>query len=213
MTRVVDPPTDTDRDDSDVLGVLLAAGRSSRYGTANKLLAPVDGEPIVRHALHSLVAGGVDDVLAIVGFEGDRVAGALGAVETVRNDDWRDGIGTAVARGAREAAASEADAVVFALGDMPWVDPASVQALLDAYHAGGGTALAAAYRGQRGNPVLFDRAHFDALEALDGRTGGRAVFEAAADSVFVETGDPGVCRDVDRPDDLDVGPGERRQDN
>lgn len=212
MTRVVDSPSETDRGDSHVLGVLLAAGDSSRYGATNKLLDAVDGEPIVRHALDALVAGGVDDVLAIVGFEADRVADALGDVAVVRNDDWQDGIGTSVALGAREAAASDADAVVFALGDMPWVDPASVAALLDAYDAGIGGALAAAYRGQRGNPVLFDRSHFDALAALAGQRGGAAVFADADGAALVETGDPGVCRDVDEPADLDASRG-RRQDS
>lgn len=213
VTRVVAPPAETDRGESHVLGVLLAAGASTRYGAANKLLATLDGDPVVRRALDSLVAGGVDDVLAVVGFEADRVADALGDVAVVRNDDWQDGIGTAVSRGAREATASEADAVVFALGDMPWVDPDSVTALLNAAHVGMASALAAAYRGQRGNPVLFDRQHFETLAALDGATGGAAVFDAAEDSALVETGDPGVCRDIDRPGDLDASRRERRQDS
>lgn len=213
MTRVADPPFETDRGDSHVHGVLLAAGRSSRYGTANKLLDTVDGQPIVRHALDSLVAGGVDDVLAVVGYEADRVEGVLGDTEVVRNDDWQDGIGTSVALGARKAAATDADAAVFALGDMPWVDPASVAALLDAFDADSGSVLAAAYQGQRGNPVLFDRAHFESLAALDGETGGAAVFEMADDAALVETGDPGVCRDIDEPGDLDTGRRERQQDS
>ena len=105
--------------------------------------------------------------------------------------------GVAWARGA-----ADADAVVFALGDMPRVRPETVDRLAAAWRDGRGSALAAAHDGQRGNPVLFDSRHFDALAAVSGDTGGRSVFENAADSAVVETDDPGVRRDVDTRADL-----------
>ena len=91
---------------------------------------------------------------------------------------------------------------MFALGDMPAVRSATVDALVAAYRAEVGDALAAAYQGQRGNPVLFGRRHFDALADVDGDTGGRAVLLESDDAALVETGDPGVVADVDEPGDL-----------
>ena len=207
---VVEPPLGADEvDDSGtdspaVSGVLLAAGTSSRFGEANKLLATVDGEPLVRRAVAPLLAADLHEIVVVLGHEADAVRDALAdlPVEFVVNEDYADGQATSVRTGVR-AVDEAAAAALFALGDMPRVDPGTVDRLVAAYREGRGSALAAGYDGRRGNPVLFDGRHFDALAAVAGDTGGRAVFERAADSAVVETGDPGVRADVDTPADLD----------
>ncbi len=182
-------------------GILLAAGTGSRFGEKNKLLVRIDGTPLVRLAAESLVASKVDPVVVVVGFQADRVRAALEGltVEIVHNPDFRDGQATSV-RTAVNAIRGRVDAAVFALGDMPFVEPQSIDALVSAYRAGEGDALAAAYDGERGNPALLDRSHFDALVNLEGDIGGREILKASG--TLIETGDPGVRRDIDRPDDL-----------
>jgi molybdenum cofactor cytidylyltransferase len=187
-----------------VAGVLLAAGTSSRFDGANKLLARVDDETIVRRAARTLATAGLSPLVAVVGHEGNRVASAVDGLgfEVVHNDAYGHGQSTSVAAGVG-ALGPDVDAAVFALGDMPLVHPASVVALVAAYRAGAGTALAAACEGERGNPVLFDARHFPALADVTGDTGGRAILLEGADSALVETGDPGVLRDVDTRSDLE----------
>ncbi|NGM70853.1 nucleotidyltransferase family protein [Natronolimnobius sp. AArcel1] len=184
-----------------VAAILLAAGTSSRFDGANKLLVPVDGTPIVRHAGRTLEAAPVEPVVAVLGHDADAVGDALAGLdlETVTNPAYGDGQSTSVRCGL-EAIPEQADAVMIALGDMPFVDPASITALVDAYRAGAGDALAAANNSERGNPVLFDRQYFSALAALEGDIGGRAILER--EGALVETGDPGVRRDVDRRVDI-----------
>ncbi|WP_336037908.1 nucleotidyltransferase family protein [Halobacterium yunchengense] len=205
---VVDPP-DARTGDATVAGVLLAAGTSSRFGGDNKLLASVDGEPMVRRSARTLLDAGLDRVLVVVGHEADRVRAALAdaPVEFVENADYASGQASSVRAAVRALAGADGDdasvdAAVFALGDMPYVDPGSVRALVAAYEAGAGSALAAGVRGERGNPVLFDSRHFPALADREGDAGGRAVLLDAEDAAVVETGDPGVRRDVDEPGDL-----------
>lgn len=202
---VVEPPAGDDVEGSDagepmIPGLVLAAGEGTRFGSDNKLLAPVGGEPIVVRAVGTLLAAEVDPVTVVVGHEADRVRAALSKlpVRTVENPRYREGQATSVRAGI-EALPGDAPAVVVALGDMPFVDPGTVDALCRAYRAGSGTALAAAVDGQRGNPVLFDRQHFDALVDLEGDVGGRGILRE--EGVLVETGDPGVLRDVDWPAD------------
>ncbi|WP_380675418.1 nucleotidyltransferase family protein [Salinigranum sp. GCM10025319] len=202
-----DAPGDRDaRAEPRVAGVLLAAGTGSRFGDANKLLATLDGEPIVRHAARTLVDAGLDPLVVVVGYESERVAAALDGLgvefEIVENEAYREGQATSVRAGV--AALASVDAAVFALGDMPRVDPASVRALVDVFRSGEWTALAAAFEGERGNPVLFDRRHFDALADVSGDRGGRRILLSGEGSVLVETGDPGVRRDVDIPKDIDA---------
>lgn len=199
---VVDPGAPTDPDGEDVAGVLLAAGESERFDGESKLLAELDGAPVVARAARSLTDSAVERVIAVVGHEGDRVRAALpDAVEAVVNPDYGAGQATSVGAGIR--AAGNAEAVVVALGDMPRVRSASVDRLLAAFRAGLGDPLAAAHDGRRGNPVLFGAGHFETLAALEGDGGGRSVVLSAADAALVATGDPGVTRDVDSAADLE----------
>ena len=205
---VVDPPAtvaDPVRE-GPVAGVLLAAGTSSRFGDRNKLLADLDGMPLVRHAATTLREAQVDPLVVVVGEDADRVRRALDGLDAVVVDNpaYERGQATSVRAGVRALADTGTDVAgaVFALGDMPFVAPASVDALVAAYRAGEGAALAAAHEGQRGNPVLFDARYFDALADIDGDVGGREILLEGEASVLIETGDPGVLADVDTDEDL-----------
>ena len=200
-------------------GVVLAAGLSSRFGGGDKLLATLEGDPLVVHAVRTLTGADLDAVAAVVdptsdvsraleaaGFADNGVGDTDAGVDValVENPDAAAGQATSVRHGvawARDEA--DADAAVFALGDMPRVRPETVDRLVTAWRDGRGSALAAAHDGRRGNPVLFEARHFDALAGVSGDTGGRPVLESAADSALVETGDPGVRRDVDTRADLE----------
>jgi molybdenum cofactor cytidylyltransferase len=185
-----------------VVGVLLAAGTASRFGDDQKLLAGLDGEPLVRHAARTLLDADLDGVVAVLGHERERVAAALpDGTETVHNPDYADGQATTVARGARAAADRGAAGAVFALGDMPCIDPGTVPALVDAFGRTGTDIVVPTYEGRRGNPVLFGAAHFDALQGVSGDRGGRALFDSyPVERVAVD--DAGIHLDIDTDDDL-----------
>jgi molybdenum cofactor cytidylyltransferase len=204
---VLDPaelPGPADRPDAAVHAVVLAAGTSSRFGANNKLLEAVDGEPIVVQSTRALLAADLAAVTVVVGHEADRVRAALADldVDVRHNRAFADGQSTSVATGVAAARDAGADAVVLALGDMPDVSFDAVDALVDAYRKGAGSALAVACEGHRGNPVLFDGEYFDGLADVDGDVGGREILLGEDDAAAVETGDPGVLYDVDRPEDL-----------
>ncbi|MFB6298003.1 MAG: NTP transferase domain-containing protein [Salinirussus sp.] len=189
--------------DESVGGVLLAAGMGTRFEAGNKLLAAVDGVPIVRRAARSLVVSSVAGVTAVVGHDAEAVRGALAGLDlSIRhNPDYERGQSTSVGTGVEAARQRGWDACLFALGDMPAVSPATVDTLVGAYREGRGTVLAPAYDGMRGNPVLFDGRHYGELTAVTGDRGGRAIIEEQGTLVPVD--DPGVRRDVDRTEDLD----------
>ena len=214
MTRealpVVEPPFSVDDSDvatsqSTVVGVVLAAGRSSRYGEANKLLVEWKGTPLVSHATETVSRSAVDATVVVVGEERERVQAAVADSDAavVYNDAYSAGQSTSVCRGLEVAREFDADAVVFTLGDMPTVDVESLDLLVAAYRADVGDALAAACSGVRGNPVLFGCRHFEALAEVTGDIGGREIFRADDSAALVETGDPGVLVDVDYPSDIE----------
>jgi molybdenum cofactor cytidylyltransferase len=183
--------------------VLLAAGLGTRFESGNKLLATLGGVPIVRRAAETLLVSSVTDVVAVLGHEATAVGEALDGLElTVRiNDNYREGQSTSVATGVGAARDRGWDAAIFALGDMPAVDPATVDALLSAYAEGAGSVLAPSHGGSRGNPVLFDDEYFDALADVSGDRGGREIIESSGRLLPVD--DPGIHQDVDRDRDLE----------
>ena len=186
-----------------VVGVLLAAGGSSRFGERNKLLAEIDGEPLVRRAARTLLDSRVSRVVAVLGHQSSTVSDALADFDVafVANDAYERGLSTSVERGARVAADGDADAAIFLPGDMPFVESATVDLLVDCFAGGVADAVAAAYEGQRGNPVLFGADHFDALCVVEGDVGGRDIL--LDDGVLLDTDDAGVVTDIDTQDDLE----------
>ncbi|WP_435068755.1 nucleotidyltransferase family protein [Haloplanus sp. C73] len=194
------PPFDPSQAAS-VAGVVLAAGTSSRYGGANKLLARLDGDPLVARSVRAFLDAPVDPVVVVVGHERERVRAALpDGVRTVHNPAYADGQSTSVRTGV-DAIADDSDAVVVGLGDMPFVSAETVATLERAFRAGVGDPLVAAVDGQRGNPVCFGAQWFDDLRSVGGDVGGRHLLREASTTALVETGDPGVRRDIDRPED------------
>lgn len=186
-------------------GVILAAGKGTRFEGGNKLLADVEGTPIVRRAAETLCQSSLDDIVAVVGHEGDRVAAALADLDlSIRdNENYAAGQSVSVRLGVDAARDADWDAIVFMLGDMPFVRPPTVDALRTAYATGDGSIVVPTYEGQRGNPVLFGRQHYDALSAVSGDRGGRDLIENHENTVFIDVDDPGVTRDIDSQRDLE----------
>ena len=159
---------------------------------------------MVRQAVDPFLAADLDAVFVIVGNEDDQVANALvdQPIEIVPNPNWEEGQSTSLRAGVRAAMETDADAIVFGLGDMPWITAGTVESLIETYRRYDAPIIAAAYNGKRGNPVLFTRTVFDNLLAVRGDTGGRELILSTSNAVAVETEDPGVIRDIDRQEDM-----------
>jgi molybdenum cofactor cytidylyltransferase len=184
-----------------IVGVLLAAGSSSRFG-GGKLLAPLeDGAPLGVRALSNLAAC-VDSVVAVVRPDDVALARALadhGASVTVC-PYAANGMGQSLAWVIR--ATPLAKAWLVALADMPWIRNATLRSVVDALEAG--VALTApAHQGVRGHPVGFSRRYFGELAALSGDDGAKELVRRHAQELqIIETDDPGTSCDVDTPADL-----------
>lgn len=196
-----------------VVGVLLAAGRGTRFEDGSKLLASVEAaseagatgpELMVRLATRRLVDSPVGTATAVLGHEATAVERALEGleIETVRNPDYESGQSSSVAVGVEWARERDADAVLFALGDMPWVEPETYRRIVDRWQETEASIVAPEHDGQRGNPVLFGAVHFDALAAVSGDIGGRELIEQHPVE-WVAVDGPGIHRDVDRVADLE----------
>lgn len=197
----VEPPFERETTDPTIAGIVLAAGTSSRFGSRNKLLTPIDGRPLVQQAV-ATVREVLPEVVVVVGHEATKVRGTMTGLDVtcVENPDYMTGQASSVRRGINEVSPG-ADGALIHLGDMPSVQPATIGSLVDAFAAGIGDPVVAATDGRRGNPVLFGRQHFARLREVSGDIGGRAVIHSSDQAVLVNTNDPGVHRDIDKPTD------------
>ncbi|MEX0590884.1 MAG: molybdopterin-binding/glycosyltransferase family 2 protein [Xanthobacteraceae bacterium] len=185
--------------------LILAAGRGTRMGGSNKLLAEVGGKPIVRQAVEAAIASKALPVVVVTGHEGDRIAAALKGldIKRVHNPDFAEGLSTSLKAGLA-ALPAETDAVVVALGDMPDVTGALIDKLAQAIDPARGALIAVPTRdGRRGNPVVWSRRFFEDLGRLDGDTGARHLIVQNNDAVVeVPVDDEAAFHDIDTPEAL-----------
>jgi molybdenum cofactor cytidylyltransferase len=184
-----------------VAALLLAAGRSSRMGSANKLLAEFDGIPLVRRSAETLLAAGLP-VTVVVGHQAGRLRDALEGLDVaiVENPDYADGLSTSIRAGVAMLP-DEADGVLIALADMPAVDADAIGRLSEAFSREGGTSVVrATHGGVRGNPVILPKSLFPAALRLEGDVGARHLVETGGVPVRdVEIG-AAASVDVDTPE-------------
>ncbi|WP_029031161.1 nucleotidyltransferase family protein [Salinarimonas rosea] len=184
-----------------VAAIVLAAGRGSRFGEAPKLLATLDGVPLVRRVAQAALASRADPVIVVVGRRGEDVAAALAglAVRIVDNPAWDEGLSTSLQAGFA-ALPDDAHAAIVCLGDMPLVTPALVDALVAAFdETSGAAAVVPVHAGERGNPVLLARRLAPEIADLAGDRGAGPLLKGRADVRELDWGDASILRDVDTP--------------
>lgn len=186
---------------TDIVGVLLAAGSARRFG-AHKLMHPLaDGTPVAVAAARALVEV-LPKVVAVLRPGDQALATALAAagVTVVDNPRAEQGMGSSLAAGVK--ASPDAAGWLIALGDMPWIQSATIQALAERLRAGA-SLVAPRCAGRRGHPVGFEARWGGALGTLTGDQGARELLRSHADELqWLDTEDSGVLADIDHPADL-----------
>ncbi len=185
-----------------IVGLLLAAGSSRRFG-ADKLLQPLaNGEYMVTASARRLAAA-TDRTIVLVRPGQPALSAALEKldIEIVEVENAASGMGVTLAAGVR--ATPQAAGWVVALGDMPYVAEDSLHRVCTALRAGASIA-APFYGGKRGHPVGFSQQWFDALLSLSGDEGARYLLLAHREAISrISVEDPGCLLDVDTPGDLE----------
>jgi molybdenum cofactor cytidylyltransferase len=187
--------------DLNIVGLLLAAGSATRFGSDKLRHELPHGVSIAVQAARHLKLE-IPRVVAVVRPGSEELAQALTAenCEVVTCHNAADGMGASLACAA--AAAGEADGYLIALADMPFLRRTTIAAVREALVAG--APLAAPYfRARRGHPVGLSRRFFQELLTLRGDEGAKRVIAANEKQlVKIPVGDPGALRDIDRPEDL-----------
>ena len=176
-------------------------------GAANKLLAPLDGRPMICHAVETALVAALDPVLVVLGHQAEAVEAAVSgrAAAFIRNPCFADGLSTSLKAGLA-ALAPDIDGAMVLLGDMPDVRPGLIARMAEAFDPARGRAIVAPTRGGRqGNPVLWSRVFFPVIRAhVHGDCGAKPLIARYAHwLVEIEAEDDAVFADLDTPEALD----------
>jgi molybdenum cofactor cytidylyltransferase len=190
---------------------VLAAGASSRFragggSDATKLVAKLDGKPIVRRVAEAALAAKARPIVVVTGYARDAIEGTLADLdlELAFNPNFATGLASSLKAGLSSMPPDVAGALVL-LGDMPWIEPRLIDALIEAFVVRKDALAAVPSReGRRGNPVLLGRGLFEAAMRLESDEGARRLIGAlgANELAEVEAADVSVTFDIDTPDDL-----------
>src|SRR6202171_2367091 len=190
-----------------VVAIVLAAGRSTRMGGPNKLLAELDGKKLVRIVAEQALASKAMDVIVVTGHQADLVEQALAGlkVKFVRNPDFAGGLASSVKSGIA-AVPANADGAVICLGDMPLMSAQLIDRLIETFAPDRGQLIAVPVSdGRRGNPVLWARRFFRELMTLDGDVGARHLIAKHAEAVAeVPVEGESAFLDIDTPQALEA---------
>ncbi len=185
--------------------VVLAAGRSTRMGGPNKLLAEIRGRPLVRIVVEEALASHAKPVIVVVGHQRGEVEKVLAdlPVQLIYNPDFAQGLGTSLKAGIA-AVPAEADGAIVCLADMPQVDASLLNRLIAAFDPDRGALIVMpTVEGRRGNPVLWSRRFFPDLMAIEGDVGARHFIARYGEAVVeVPLEGKAALVDVDTPEAL-----------
>lgn len=185
-------------DSARIIGILLAAGNSSRFGS-NKLLYPFRDSCIVLQAAANLAAA-CEQMLVVCNDTQVEQRLKQANYTVVNCHQAAEGLSASIACGIR--AAADADGWLIALGDMPCIQPASISQVLETIRQHQGI-VAPMYKNQRGHPVGFSQAYARRLLALSGDRGaGQLISQRQEDFIGIAVTDSGVIMDIDQPEDL-----------
>jgi molybdenum cofactor cytidylyltransferase len=194
-------PSRAETDSPQIGGVILAAGGARRFG-AQKLLAPLDGRPLIQHVIDAANASALEDVALVVGPSAKDLVGELnvGRARVVRNLDPSRGLASSLQIGLRSLD-QHLHAALVLLGDVPGVTTALIDELISRGRETRATAIVSVWRGRRSPPVLLHKSQWAAAFALQGDIGMRDVLRDRDVVEFAVTDALGSLEDIDTPAD------------
>ncbi len=185
-----------------IASVVLAAGRSTRMGPVNKMLADIAGQPMVRRVAEAALTSRARPVAVVTGHMAAEVSSALAGLDVtlVANPDYATGLASSLKAGIR-ALSPSCDGALILLGDMPQIAPEHLDALVAAFAPD--AIVVPVHGGRQGNPVLWPAKYFSELLQLDGDAGAKRLIGTHAAHVReVDLDTDAIFADIDTPEAL-----------
>jgi molybdenum cofactor cytidylyltransferase len=183
--------------------IILAAGNSSRFGSAKQLLQ-FNNKTLLQHAIDEAIDSGAEPIVIVTGAHANEVSKAIKNenVDIVLNEEWEEGMASGIVAGLKKAITlnNDIENAIIAVCDQPFISSALFQQLYKVQNESVKHIVASAYANTIGTPVLFTQKYFDALMSLQGDEGAKKILLANKDDVSTIDFPQGNI-DIDTQDD------------
>ena len=191
-----------------IMGIILAAGNSTRMGKDNKLLRNVGGASLVRNTAIEMLSSDLDCCSIVLGYQSDKVAAVIKdlSINLILNPLWEEGQASSLKAALNSLDTSYSDLLVM-LGDLPGVTSKHINKIIEEHlltNNRKSKITIPSFNGRKGNPVIWGRSFFPDLSNLQGDVGGRALFSQHPAAInLLDMEDPAVVTDTDTPEDFE----------
>ena len=191
-----------------IMGVILAAGNSTRMGKDNKLLRNVGDASLVRNTAVEMLNSDVDSCSIVLGYQSDKVAEVIKDlnINLILNPFWQEGQASSLKAALNTLDDTYSDLLIM-LGDLPGVKSRHINRVIEEHlltNNRRSKITIPSFNGKKGNPVIWGRSFFPDLSNLEGDVGGRALFNHHPAAInLLDMDDPAVVTDTDTPEDFE----------
>ena len=187
-----------------ISAILLAAGQSKRMNGENKLTKEIQGAPLIKHSVKSILASSIDELIVVLGHQKETIEKLINKNEEIKfvfNKDFESGIASSIKTGLNNLS-EKTEAFFICLGDMPMVNPNIYNQLIKSINKR--EIIVPTYKGQQGNPVLFAKSMREKIINISGDVGAKKILELNKDKILnLEINDQCVTKDFNTQDSFD----------
>jgi molybdenum cofactor cytidylyltransferase len=189
-----------------IRSIILAAGESKRMGFP-KMLLRFNGKTMIENVMDNVKESDSDSILVVLGAAMEDIIGIVGRydVKYCYNENYKAGMLSSVQCGFKNLP-PDTEAVLIFQGDQPFITPAVINSVINAYRSSVKGIIIPVYNRKRGHPLLLDSKYRNQIDTLDPEKGLRSVTHIhSADIQEVETDEPGILKDFDTYEDYIKG--------
>ena len=186
-----------------ISAILLAAGQSKRMNGENKLIKEIQGIPIIKLSVKNILASSIDELIVVLGHQKEIVEKLIDKNEKIKfvfNKDFESGMASSIKTGLNNLS-EKTEAFFICLGDMPMLSPDIYNKLIKSKD--NKKIIAPTYKGQQGNPVLFDKSIKEKILNIRGDVGAKKILESNKDKILnLEINNHNISKSFNTQDDF-----------
>ena len=188
-----------------ISAILLAAGQSKRMDGENKLTKEIKGIPLIKHSVKNIFASSVDDLIIVLGYQKETIEKLIdknNKTKFVFNKDFENGMASSIKTGLNNLS-EKTEAFFICLGDMPMVNHDIYNQLIKSKD--NKEIIIPTYKGQQGNPVLFNKSMKEKIMSITGDAGAKQILELNKDKILnLEINDQSITKGFDTQDNFNL---------
>ena len=187
-----------------ISSILLAAGLSKRMNGENKLTKNIQGTPLINHAVKNILASSINELIIVLGYQKEIIEKLIDKHEKVKfifNKDFESGMASSIKVGINHLS-DNSESFFICLADMPMVSSNIYDFLIKSKNQK--DILVPTYKGQQGNPILFNKSMKEKIMNIDGDTGAKKILKLNKNKILnLEINNQGVAKGFNTQIDFD----------